>query len=197
MATKTDEGALHKLGYDPQHHIPAITRSSIHVNPFWNRNLFGVSVADLVPLSIKLSHLSGTHGPMHVPSPFLCMVLKLLQMGPTTDEIAVYINQQHFKYPRVLAAFYIRLMETPASVYRLLEPLLSDFRKLTIRASDAAPFMKDVQPSEKCIITHVDEVIEALLSNRELFGIPLPRLPPRPLLVETSQLSARTSTLSL
>ncbi|CAN8073258.1 unnamed protein product [Agarophyton chilense] len=197
MANSTDEAALHKLGYDPQHHIPPITRTSIHLSPYWNRHLFGVSVADLVPQAVSLSHLSATHGPMHTPSPFLCMLLKLLQLAPTTQEIAVYLHQTHFKYPRVLAAFYVRLMETPPVVYRLLEPLLSDFRKLVVRASDVNALVSNLSSSHTYVIVHVDEIIDALLTQRQLFGIPLPRLPPRPLLVDTAQLSPRKTSLSL
>ncbi|PXF44110.1 Pre-mRNA-splicing factor 38 [Gracilariopsis chorda] len=197
MANTTDEGALHRLGYDPQNHIPPITRSSIHRSPYWNRHLFGVSVADLVPLAVSLSYISGTQGPMHTPSPFLCMLLKLLQLAPTTPEISVYLDQTHFKYPRILAAFYIRLMETPAAVHRLLEPLLSDYRKLVARSVDVAPFMPTVSTNGTFVIVHVDDIVDALLTQRELFGIPLPRLPPRPLLVETAQLSARKSALAL
>lgn len=193
MANKTDVVALHKRGSDPQLLVHKMTRHSIYSSFIWNHNLFGVNVADLVGICVGLNHIGGTYGTTPTPTPFLCMLLKLLQLSPDTAEIQEYLIQKEFKYPRVLAAFYIRLVETPVNVYKLLEPLLADFRRVVVRTNGGVGEVSN----EAFAISHVDVVVDGLLSGIELFGITLPRIPPRPLLMETGQLEKRVSTLAL
>ena len=64
------------------------------------------------------------------PTPFLCLVLKLLQLQPEKEVILQYILQDDFKYARVLGAFYLRLTCSPLDCYKYLEPLYNDYRKL-------------------------------------------------------------------
>ena len=52
------------------------------------------------------------------PTPFICLILKLLQIGPTKDIINEYIANKDFKYLRALGLFYTRLIESPATVYK-------------------------------------------------------------------------------
>lgn len=44
-----------------------------------------------------------------MPSQFLCLVLKLLQIQPDAEVIREYILQDQSKYLRLLGAFYLRL----------------------------------------------------------------------------------------
>lgn len=185
MANQTDEAALHTLGTDPQTFLSPITRTAIQTSPFWNHTLFGTNVADIALLSSTLSHIGGTHGPNLAPTPFLCMLLKLLQLFPYHPEIQVFLHQHHFKYSRMLAAFYVRLVEKPKRVYEILEDLLSDYDKIVVREGNAY------------VIAYVDEIVERLLWEPEVLGIALPRLPPRALLEETAGLKKRVSELKL
>lgn len=199
MANKTDQYALHKYGMDPQHLIPPITRNAIYESMFWNRSCFGVSVADLVHLAVDLRYVGGSDSVSRRPSPFLCLLLKLLQLSPDLDEISVFTQQSDFKYHRILAAFYIRLVETPVNIYKSLEPLLSDCRRVVIAHDsgiDVPPVLAPLS-NQSFALVYVDVIIDALLRSNELFGIALPRIPPRPLLVETNQLQARASSLLL
>lgn len=171
MANKTDTYALHAKGTDPQHLLDPPTRHAIHLSRYWNETCFGLSLADLVPLAARLTHISTT---THPPSPFLCLLLKLLQLYPDLPVISHFLTQPDFKYPRILAAFYIRLTQPPLTVYTLLEPLLSDFRKLVVKPSATTPYQ----------LTYVDSLIDDLLRNHLVLGITLPRLPPRHVLAE-------------
>lgn len=199
MANKTDQYALHKHGTDPQHLIPPSTRNAIYDSMFWNRSCFGVSVADVVHLAVGLRYIGGSDTLSRRPSSFLCLLLKLLQLSPNFDEISVFLKQPHFKYHRILAAFYVRLVETPINVYKALEPLLSDFRRVVVARDSAikAPSALSALSNNSFDVVYVDIVVDALLRSNELFGISLPRIPPRPLLVETDQLKPRESSLSL
>lgn len=187
MANATDEHALHRLGTDPQDVLPPQTRHKIHTSRYWNAALFGVNLATLVPISTTLHYLSSVEPNTNNPSPFLCTLLKLLQLAPEEPEIAEYLIQTDFKYSRVVAAFYVRLVFPPPLVYRLLEPLLSDYRKIVVAENSGISGVSD----GKFGISYVDAVVDALLSETRVLGITLRRLPPRYILVETGQLSPR------
>lgn len=199
MANKTDEHALHKFGTDPQHLIPPPTRNAVYTSIFWNRSCFGVSVADVVHLAVELRYIGGMDTTTRRPSPFLCLLQKLLQLSPELPEITVFLRQKDFKYARLLAAFYVRLIETPVNIYQSLEPLLSDHRRVVIEHESAIeiPQVLEPQSTARYSLVYADMVVDALLRNHELFAIPFPRLPPRPLLEETNQLQPRTSEISL
>lgn len=208
MANKTDQYALHKHGTDPQNLIPPITRAAVYNSTFWNTTCFGLTLADLVHVAVRLRYIAGFSPTAQRPSPFLCLLLKLLQLAPDLEHISVFLQQKDFKYPAVLAAFYIRLVENPVIVYKSLEPSLSDYRRVVIaRDDDIDPPTFSTEPDESeashtstsspFSLCSVDVVIDSLLRSNELFGIPFPRLPPRPLLVETNQLQRRTSSLQL
>lgn len=205
MANKTDQRALHAHGSDPQHLLPPTVRNAVYNSVFWNQTCFGLNLADLVHVAVRVRFISGLNLVNRQPSPFLCLLLKLLQLSPDADQIAVFLQQSEFKYARLLAAFYVRLIDTPVNIYNKLEPLLSDSRRVVIVPDSAieTPQIPSLKPSAtqktapSFILVYVDMVIDALLRSTELFGIPLPRIPPRPLLVETNQLQQRCSSLSL
>lgn len=165
MANKTDPLALHTTSTDPQNLLEPSTRLSIHTSRFWNEVCFGLSLADVVPLAANLDRISATTP----PPPFLCLLLKLLQLAPAPPELAVFLKQPDFKYARVLAAFHVRLTAPPHRVYSELEPLLADFRKVVVREGDNTAYE----------ILHVDEIIDRLLRDIRVIGITLPRIPPR------------------
>lgn len=45
------------------------------------------------------------------------------------------------RYVRVLGAFYLRLVGTPADIYQYLEPLYNDYRKIKMRLMQGEHFM--------------------------------------------------------
>lgn len=63
-----------------------------------------------------------------------------------------------FKYLRVLAAFHVRLTWEPAEIYKTLEPLLLDYRKVRRRRQDGFT------------LTTIDALVEAMLYEKRLFG---------------------------
>lgn len=214
MANRTDEYALHKYSSDPQHLIPPTARSAVYASIYWNRCCFGVCVADVVHLSVNLRYLSGLDTDTQRPSPFLCLLQKLLQLSPDLAEISVFLKQREFKYARLLAAFYVRLMQPPVKIYEALEPLLSDCRRIIVSSNESQieppSIFKQQQQDQgdgegeegggecsKFKLVYVDMVVDCLLRLNELFGIPFPRIPPRQLLEETNQLKPRVSSLAL
>jgi pre-mRNA-splicing factor 38A len=95
-------------------------------------------------------------------------VLKLLQIQPAEEVVREYIMQSDSKYLRVLGAFYMRLTRKADSVYKYIEPLYSDFRKVRILNADGS-----------YALSHIDEVAEQMIYRDHMFDIALPRIPKR------------------
>lgn len=218
MANRTDPTANTAHGIDPQRLFDALTRDRIYASAYWREECFGLSVAGVATRAAGLSHLGdslGGGGAAPVPSPFLCLTLKLLQLGVDVDTLRLFLDQRHFKYATALAAFYARLVAPPALVYGLLEPLLGDYRRLRVRA-DAVPAAaagegdggggggegggNGIPPAAAAgagalLLVPMDVWVDGLLREGDALGIKLPRLPRRGVLVETDQLGPRVSAL--
>ncbi|KAL6150360.1 hypothetical protein ACJQWK_00272 [Exserohilum turcicum] len=88
-----------------------------------------------------------------------------------------------FKYLRCLAAFYIRLAWEPVEIYKTLEPLLTDYRKIKRRLKDTFT------------LTHVDQFIDDLLTRDRICATSLWKLPSRAILEDLDMLDPRESPL--
>ncbi|KAK8214680.1 PRP38 family-domain-containing protein [Phyllosticta capitalensis] len=92
-------------------------------------------------------------------------------------------STNEFKYLRALAAFYIRLAWEPVDIYKTLEPLLADGRKLKRRTKDGFR------------LTYVDDFVDDLLTKDRVCATSLWKLPPRTLLEDLELLDPRVSPL--
>lgn len=99
----------------------------------------------LVDKAMALRHVGGTYGGNKKPTPFICLILKMLQIQPEKEIIIEFIKNEDYKYVqratalcsqlvfryvRLLGAFYLRLVGKPVEIYQYLEPLYNDFRKV-------------------------------------------------------------------
>ena len=139
----------------------------------------------IVDKGIELRYIGGTYGGNIKPTPFLCLVLKLLQIQPDKDIVIEYIRQEDFKYMRALGAFYLRLIGTPLEVYKYLEPLYNDFRKL-----------RRMDKMGNFDVIHMDEFIDILLREDRVFDVILPRILKRRVHEEVGELGPRASVLN-
>ena len=87
---------------------------------------------------------------------------------------------------RALGAFYMRLIATSTELYKYLEPLYVDYRKMKRMTKDA-----------KFQLIHVDEFIDELLHGERVCDITLPRIQKRYVLEELNELEARVSALDV
>ncbi len=131
----------------------------------------------------SLKYAGGTGGPISAPTEFLCLTLKLLQLQPDMKIVRTLIKNEDFKYVRTLGAFYLRLTGSPVEIYRLLGPLLNDYRKILVLHSGG------------WTISHLDEIIDGMLRNSHAFDMALPNLPKRINLEKKKMLKPRESWL--
>ena len=98
------------------------------VHTFYLRILFFFSAELVVDKAMQLRYIGGVYAGNIKPAPFLCLVLKMLQIQPEKDIVIEFIKNEDFKYVRALGAFYLRLIGTSMDCYKYLEPLLNDYR---------------------------------------------------------------------
>ena len=172
---------------NPAHLLEKAIRDRIVDSYYWKEQCFAINEATLCDRAADVGFIGGTYGQQR-PTPFLCLVLKLLQLTPERDVVLYYLNQDdrgHFKYLTALAALYVRLTFDAADVYKTLEPLLIDRRKLKRRTKEGG-----------FVLTYVDAFVDDLLVKDRVCGITLSRLPPRTLLEDLGQLEERESPLA-
>eukprot|EP01062_Namystynia_karyoxenos_P028866 TRINITY_DN217_c0_g6_i1.p1 TRINITY_DN217_c0_g6~~TRINITY_DN217_c0_g6_i1.p1 ORF type:complete len:245 (+),score=49.52 TRINITY_DN217_c0_g6_i1:87-821(+) len=182
MANRTAPGAKTLHGVDPQNLVERIVRKRIYNCQYWKEHCFGINAEGVLDKAVRLETVGGSYGGFRKPSKFVCLILKLLQTQPAMDIVREYIHQPDFKYVRVLGAFYFRLVANYKDVYTELEPLLNDFRKIRVRGLDG-----------KVTISHVDEIVDDLLTQSNVFDCTLPRIPPRHVLEVNDVLQPRIS----
>jgi len=184
MAQTTAAWATQVHGTNPQNLIEYIMRQKIYDSLYWKQHCFGLSAEALIDKAVEVSFVGGMFGEPRKPTDFACLLLKLLQIAPEKDIVLEYIRNDEFKYLRVLGAFYLRLVGRAADVYRYLEPLLADYRRIRVR-----------NPDGSFGLTHIDEMVDQLLTQEYVFNIAMPRLQARSVLEGTGQLPPRTSTM--
>ncbi|KAF9891199.1 hypothetical protein FE257_004763 [Aspergillus nanangensis] len=196
-------------GVNPATLFEKAVRDRITDSYYWKEQCFGLNAATLCDRAVELTSLGGTYGVSEKPTPFLCLAFKLLQLNPKQDIIREYLNfsdpandnegepyaqeqaddsvvkqRGDFKYLRALAAFYVRLTFDAVDVYKTLEPLLLDYRKLKRRVRDSV------------VLTFMDQFVDDLLTKDRMCGTSLWKLPPRQQLEDLDMLDERVSPLA-
>ena len=172
---------IHNL--NPAYLLEKPVRDRITESYYWKEQCFAINEATLCDRAVAMTFLGGTYG-QQKPTPFLCLTLKLLQLLPDREVVLEYLNQPDFKYLSALAAFYVRLTFEAVDVYKTLEPLLADYRKLRRRTRDGG-----------YVLTFMDQFVDDLLTKERVCGTSLRKLPARNLLEDLGQLEERVSPL--
>ena len=184
MANRTIKEATSIKGTNPQYLVEKIIRNRIYDCRYWKEDCFGLTAELLVDKAMALDHIGGTFAQNVQATPFLCLVLKMLQIQPSKDIIVEFIRRSDYKYVRALGAFYMRLVATSVDVYKYLEPLYIDYRKMKCKNTEGT-----------LVLTHMDEYIDDLLNEERVFNVILPRLQKRWALEESELLAPRVSAL--
>ncbi|KDN40426.1 PRP38-domain-containing protein [Tilletiaria anomala UBC 951] len=183
MANRTVRDAQQIHSTNPQFLVEKVIRARIYSNNYWREQCFALTAESVIDKALDLKYIGGTYGPQ-IPSPFVCLLLKLLQLQPQKEIILEYLTADEFKYLRALAALYVRLTFPSMEVYEVLEPMLNDYRRLRYRNQGGC-----------YTITHMDEFIDDLLTQERVCELILPRLTRRDVLEESEGLAPRISKL--
>ncbi|CAD1469510.1 unnamed protein product [Heterotrigona itama] len=213
MANRTVKDAKSIRGTNPQYLIEKIIRSRVYDSKYWKEECFALTAELLVDKAMELrlgnvyyritancnfhlrdtsfncvyygfTFIGGVYGGNVKPTPFLCLILKMLQIQPEKDIIVEFIKNEEFKYVRALGALYMRLTGSSLDCYKYLEPLFNDNRKLRRQNKQG-----------KFELIHMDEFIDDLLREERCCDIILPRIQKRHVLEENNELEAKVSAL--
>jgi pre-mRNA-splicing factor 38A len=161
-----------------------VTRKKIYDSQYWQQHCFYLTAETLVDKAVELRAFGGASGGMAVPSDFLCLLLKMLLIQPEPAIPLMFLEEKHYRYVRLLGAFYIRLTAKPKDIYELLEPIYLDYRKMRQRNND-----------NTFSLVHMDECIDQLLHGKQFCNIHLPPMVKRYKLEEAGILQPRISPL--
>jgi len=184
MANRTVKDAVSIKGTNPQYLVEKIIRSRVYDSKYWKENCFALTAELLVDKAMELKYVGGVFGGNIKPTPFICLVLKMLQIQPEKDIVIEFIKNEDFKYVRALGAYYLRLTGTSLDCYKYLEPLLNDYRKIRTQKRDG-----------NFELSHMDEFIDLLLHDERVCDVQLPRLQKREIFEENNELDPRVSLL--
>uniref|UniRef100_A0A0N5AFH1 Pre-mRNA-splicing factor 38 n=1 Tax=Syphacia muris TaxID=451379 RepID=A0A0N5AFH1_9BILA len=184
MANRTVKDASTVKGTNPQYLVEKIIRTRIYDSKYWKEECFALTAELLVDKGMELRYVGGIYAGNVKPTPFLCLCLKMLQIQPEKDIVVEFISQEEYKYIRALGAMYLRLTFSSIEVYKYLEPLYNDYRKL--RYMDKTGHFE---------LVHMDEFIDHLLRDERYCDIQLPRLQKREALESIGELQPYVSAL--
>ncbi|XP_064386956.1 pre-mRNA-splicing factor 38A-like [Halichondria panicea] len=184
MANRTAKDAKSIKGTNPQYLVEKIIRTRIYDCKYWKEDCFGLTAELLVDRALELDHIGGIFSANIKPTPFLCLILKMLQIQPSKDIIIEFIKMPDYKYVRALGAFYLRLTGDTMECYNYLEPLYNDYRKL-----------KRMNKNGELELLHIDEFVDELLNQDRACDVILPRIQKRHILEQLEQLEPRVSAL--
>ncbi|KAL6046307.1 Pre-mRNA-splicing factor 38 [Balamuthia mandrillaris] len=184
MANKTDPLAKSVHGTNPQFLVEKILRNRIYANLYWKQECLGLTAETLVDKAMNLKDFGGTYGGNKKPTPFICLILKMLQIQPEKEIVIEFIKNEDYRYVRLLGAFYLRMVGKPIDIYKYLEPLYCDYRKIRRRTALGGH-----------TVCHVDEFIDELLTQDYSCDIVLPHLTKRYHLEKQGLLGPRKSEL--
>ena len=150
---------------------------------YWKDKSFGLTSETIIDKALELKYIGGMNHSSNQPTDFICLFIKLLQLNPSEEIIDEYLSDPDFKYLRALTALFIRFAYPPEKIYTKLEKLYCDYKKLVILKSKGYA------------ITHMDEYIDQLLNEENIFEISLPKIPKRTVLEENGSLQPYVSVL--
>lgn len=135
-----------------------IVRERVFDSLYWKLNCFNVNAATILNRCVELRCV-GSFEQSGRPFPFLCLFVKLIQMLPPSEIIEFYLEQHEFKYLKVLALLYVRIVERDQDTLR---QHLSDYRKIILFENGA------------WTLTTVDVIVDRLLTEDFFIGLTLP-----------------------
>ncbi|KAG8811450.1 Pre-mRNA-splicing factor 38A [Serendipita sp. 400] len=97
MANTTIRGAKAIHGANPQNLVEEIIRLRIWESAYWKEECFGLTAVSLIDKAIKVTAIGGVYDNAK-PTPFISLLLKLLQIQPEKEILVEYLLVEEFKY---------------------------------------------------------------------------------------------------
>ena len=201
MSEELSQPFRRNYGTDPHSLVSQIVRDRVYTSRFWKEQCFALNAESVLDLAKDLDNVGFCCGGYSRPTKFFCLLMKLLQISPSQDIVQAYFDfstgaptndsvaqLRDLRYMRALAAAYVRIVASPQYVYKMLEPLLCDYRKINV--SDTSGQYLEIR---------MDEWVSMLLDQdyNSTYGFHFPTLPRRIILQARGILEEYESSLSI
>lgn len=173
------------------HLVGPIIRHRIQDSLFYKEKLHLTNELSIVPIIVsQVQFIAGTDQTGR-PSPFICCLLRLLELEPSPAIIRILLKQNgynEFKYLSALALLFCRLVYDAREMYALYDEFIGDYRKLRIQLK--TPRFVNGLPVHYDLI-HMDEWVDSLVVEERVVDLTLPYIAPRSLHVERGEADVR------
>lgn len=168
--------------------LETIIRNRIKDSVFYKQYLFLTNEQTILPVIVDHVHYIKGMNSNSRPSPFICCLLRLLEINPSSEILKIYLNQDKFKYLIVLVLMFIRMTKKSEEIYNLFDNYITNFAKLRIQLNDPE-FVNGIPKSYS--ICYLDEFVDDLLTKQRVVDVILPRLVPRQILIDKGLIGER------
>ncbi|KAH3672198.1 hypothetical protein WICMUC_004427 [Wickerhamomyces mucosus] len=138
-------------------YVEKIVRERVFDSLYWKQYCFGLNEATILDKAMELQVI-GSFETSGRPFPFMCLLVKLIQLAPSIEIIQFYLTQDRFKYLKVLALLYVRIV---LKDYEILKENLNDYRKLRVFINGQYK------------LSYIDEVVDNLINDNYFIGLTL------------------------
>lgn len=172
------------------HLVESIVRHRVQDSLFYKQYLHLTNEKTILPIIVEHVHYIGGTDAGSRPSPFLCCLVRLLELEPSRDIIDLYLRQNgynEFKYLTALALLYCRMVYG-GGFYDLHDEYILDYRKLRFKLK-LPEFDNGIPVHYKS--RHFDEWVDDLVESDRVVDIKTPYLAPRSVYIERGEAEAR------
>ncbi|RKP32828.1 PRP38-domain-containing protein [Metschnikowia bicuspidata] len=171
--------------------VEAIVRHRVQDSLFYKQYLHLTNEQTILPVIVEhVDYIGGTDS-NNRPSPFLCCLVRLLEIEPSPEVIELYLTQNgynEFKYLTALALLYSRMV-TGKDFFNMFDRFITDYRKLRFMLKQ---FQLVNGVPVHYLIKYMDEWVDDLIEQERVVDIKIPYLAPRSSFVERGEVSPRT-----
>jgi pre-mRNA-splicing factor 38A len=209
-------------GQNPALLIEKAVRDRITESYYWKEQCFGLNAATLCDRATELRYVGGTYGTMGKPTPFLCLLFKLLQLTPEKEVILEYLNFSEDEDgdeegsddeggvrlgngDEGLASGPIPLhVRNKRGAFKYLRALAAFYIRLTWEPVEIyntlEPLLSDYRKLKRrtrdgFTLTYMDQLVDDLLTKDRIFATALWKMPAREHLEDLDMLEPRVSPL--
>lgn len=171
--------------------VEPIVRHRVQDSLFYKQYLHLTNELLLLPVVVDHVHFVAGTDANNRPSPFLCCLVRMLEIEPPLEIIRLYLDQngyREFKYLTALTLLYCRMVMSPRDFYPLYDEYIKDYRRLRFKYKN--PQVSTGVPVHY-YIKHMDEWTDELAVLERVVDIKTPFMALRLVYVERGEVDER------
>ena len=171
--------------------VEPIVRHRVQDSLFYKQYLHLTNEQTLLPVIVEHVHYVGGTDASTRPSPFLCCLVRMLEIEPDLEIIQIYLRQnghREFKYLTALTVLYCRMVMSASEFYAVHDEFIRDYRKLRFRPKNPVVIDGDVV---HYTIRHMDEWVDEVATADRVVDVKTPFMNHRSVYVARGEVDER------